>query len=176
MAIKPTIYKFNLVLSDLNRDHYQNLNLTLALHPSETMERMVARLLACCINADPELKFTKGLSEVEEPDLWKVAMDEQIELWIDVGEPEPERIKKACRKANQVLVYSFNTKSDVWWEQSRQKFNQLPAKFYSIDWQGIQTIVSQIGRTTAMSVLITGESAFVTTESGECEVAWQQLE
>ncbi len=176
MAIKPTIYKFNLVLSDLNRDHYQNLNLTLALHPSETMERMVARLLACCINADPEPKFTKGLSEVEEPGLWKVAMDEQIELWIDVGEPEPERIKKACRKANQVLVYSFNTKSDVWWEQSRQKFNQLPAKFYRIDWQGIQTIVSQIGRTTAMSVLITGESAFVTTESGECEVAWQQLE
>ncbi len=175
MAIKPTIYKFNIVLSDLNRDHYQDLNLTLALHPSETLERMVARLLACCINADPELKFTKGLSEVEEPDLWKVSMDEQIELWIDVGEPEPERIKKACRKASKVLVYSFNTKSDVWWEQARSKFNQLAAEFFRIDWNAIQTIAQQIGRTTAMSVLVTGESAFVTTELGECEVSWQQL-
>ena len=176
MAIKPTIYKFNLVLSDLNRDHYQDLNLTLALHPSETRERMVARLLACCINADSELRFTKGLSEVEEPDLWRKSLDDQIDLWIDVGEPEPDRIKKACRKAKRVLIYSFNTKSDVWWEQSRTKFNQLPAEFYRIQWEGIQTIVSQIGRTTAMSVLITGESAFVTTESGECEVSWQQLE
>ena len=176
MALKPTIYKFNLVLSDLNRDHYQNLNLTLALHPSETLERMIARLLACCINADEDLKFTKGLSEVEEPDLWKIAMDEQIDLWIDVGEPEPERVKKACRKAKQVLIYSFNTKSDVWWQQSRSKFKQLPAQFFQIDWTALQTIASQVGRTTAMSVLITGDSAFVTTESGECEVSWQQLD
>lgn len=175
MAIKPTIYKFNIVLSDLNRDYYQDLNLTLALHPSETLERMVARLLSCCINADPDLKFTKGLSDVEQPDLWKIAMDEQIDMWIDVGEPEPERIKKACRKSQRVLVYSFNTKSDVWWEQARSKFNQLSAEFYRIEWEGIQRIVSQIGRTTAMSVLITGDSAFVTTETGECEVGWQKL-
>jgi len=175
VAIKPTIYKFNVVLSDLNRDYYDNLNLTLALHPSETPERMMVRLLAFCINAQADLKFTKGLSEVEEPDLWNVALDEQIEVWIDVGEPEVERIKKATRKAKQVLVYSFNTKSDVWWEQSQAKFNQLSARFFRFEWNSIKTLASQISRTTAMSVLITGDSAFVTTEAGECEIAWQNL-
>lgn len=175
MAIKPTIYKFNIVLSDLNRDYYDNLNLTLAQHPSETTERMMVRLMAFCINAQEDLKFTKGLSDVDEPDLWKVALDEQIDLWIDVGEPDFERIKKATRKAQQVLVYSFNTKSDVWWEQSQAKFNQLSAKFFQFEWESFQTLAAQIGRTTAMSVLITGDSAFITTEAGECEIAWQNL-
>lgn len=175
MAIKPTIYKFNVVLSDLNRDYYDNLNLTLAQHPSETTERMMVRLLAFCINAQEDLKFTKGLSDVEEPDLWKVSLDEQIKLWIEVGEPEVERVKKATRKANQVLVYSFNTKSDVWWEQSQAKFEQIPAQYVRFEWEPIKSLASQIGRTTAMSVLITGDSAFITTEAGECEVAWQKL-
>ena len=40
MAIKPTIYKFKISLSDLNRDYYTALNLTVAQHPSETVERM----------------------------------------------------------------------------------------------------------------------------------------
>ncbi|QTG90759.1 YaeQ family protein, partial [Vibrio furnissii] len=46
MALKPTIYKFRIALTDMNRDHYDTLNLTVALHPSETEERMMARVLA----------------------------------------------------------------------------------------------------------------------------------
>ncbi|MBV1909849.1 MAG: YaeQ family protein [Kangiellaceae bacterium] len=169
------MYKFNVVLSDLNRDFYHNYSLTVALHPSETQERMVARLMAFCINANDELKFTKGLSDVEEPDLWQITLDDQIAVWIDVGEPDAERIKKASRKAKSVLVYSFNSKSDVWWEQSKVKFNQLQAEYFRLDCDGIKALASQLGRTTAMSVLITGQSAFVTTEAGDCEVVWQAL-
>ena len=69
--------------------------------------------MAYCINAQEGLVFTKGLSEVEEPDLWVRTMDDKTALWIDVGEPAPERIKKSSRKADQVRVYSFNSKSDV---------------------------------------------------------------
>ncbi|MDH5572857.1 MAG: YaeQ family protein, partial [Gammaproteobacteria bacterium] len=35
MALKPTIYKLRISLSDLNRDYYDTLNLTIAQHPSE---------------------------------------------------------------------------------------------------------------------------------------------
>ena len=57
MAIKPTIYKFRLTLSDFCREHYDTLDLTVALHPSETIERMLARVLAYCVNAQPQLAF-----------------------------------------------------------------------------------------------------------------------
>ena len=116
MAIKPTIYKMRIALSDLERNYYDNLSLTVALHPSETPERMMARVLAFCINAQAGLAFTKGLSEVEEPDLWVRTLDEQTSLWIDVGEPSPERVKKATRLARAVKIYSFNTKSEAWWD------------------------------------------------------------
>ena len=72
----------------MNREIYETLNLTLAQHPSETTERMMVRVLAFCINFEERLSFTKGLSEVEEPDIWSVEYNEDISLWIDVGEPD----------------------------------------------------------------------------------------
>ncbi|TQV87637.1 YaeQ family protein [Aliikangiella coralliicola] len=176
MAIKPTIYKFHISLSDLNRDYYDSLNLTIALHPSETLERMMARVMAYCIEAQEGLAFTKGLSEVEEPDIWVHTLDNQIALWIDAGEPSLERIKKATRLAQTVKVFSFNSKSDVWWEQSKNKVKQLSVSVLQLDWESIQSLVKHVQRTMNFSVTITGESAFIASETGECEVNWVTLQ
>jgi len=175
MAIKPTIYKLNIALSDLERDYYESLNLTLAQHPSETLERMMARVMAFCINADEHLKFTKGLSDVEEPDIWNITLDDQIALWIDVGEPDFDRVKKACNKSKAVKIYSFNTKSDVWWDQGKAKFNRLNADFYSFSWDEIEPLAAMVQRSMAMSVTITGDSAYITLDLDVCEINWQQL-
>jgi len=80
VALKPTIYKFNIALSDLNRNYYDSLNLTVAQHPSENTERMMMRVLAFCLNAQEQLTFTKGLSAIEEPDLWVRSLDDQLLL------------------------------------------------------------------------------------------------
>jgi uncharacterized protein YaeQ len=76
VALKPTIYKLKITLADINQNHYDSLNLTIAQHPSETLERMMARVLAFCMNAREPLSFTKGLSSVEEPDIWAHTLDE----------------------------------------------------------------------------------------------------
>lgn len=175
MALKPTIYKFNISLSDLNRDYYDSLHLTIALHPSETLQRMMARVVAFCINAQPDLEFTKGLSEVDEPDIWIKTLDEQIKLWIEVGESSTDRIKKANRICQDVKVYTFNSKSDVWWEQSQNKVSQLPVDIIQLDWHSIESLVKQVQRTMNFSITITGDSAFIATETGECEVNWLSL-
>jgi uncharacterized protein YaeQ len=59
MALKPTIFKFAIVLSDIDENQYLDLNLTVAQHPSETIERMMMRLLAYCLNAEDGLEFTR---------------------------------------------------------------------------------------------------------------------
>ena len=120
MAIKPTIYKFRIALSDLDNNNYDTLNLTLAQHPSETLERMMTRVLAFCMNTQEHLSFTKGLSDIDQPDIWARTLDDQIFLWIDVGEPSFDRIKKSTRLARNVKVYCFNSKADVWWKQSQK--------------------------------------------------------
>ena len=176
MAIKPTIYKLKISLSDLDRNHYDTLNLTLAKHPSETIERMMVRVIAYCINAEEHLSFTKGLSAIDEPDIWARTLDDQISLWIDVGEPAVERIKKSSRLAQVVKVYCFNTKSDVWWEQAKEKINQLKAAVYRFQWREIQALAALAQRTMDVSVTITSDSAFIATELGECEVSWVTLQ
>ncbi|MBY0475787.1 MAG: YaeQ family protein [Nitrosomonas sp.] len=175
MALKPTIYKFKIALTDLNRNYYDTLNLTIAQHPSETLERMMTRMLAFCINAQESLALTKGLSTAEEPDLWAHTPDGRIALWIDIGEPAPDRIKKATRLAQTVKVYSFNSKSNVWWRQEQTKFNALTATIFQFQWHNIQTLAKLAQRTMDISVTISEESAYVATESGECEVNWVSL-
>jgi uncharacterized protein YaeQ len=176
LAIKPTIYKLNINLSDLDREYYDTINLTIALHPSETLERMMVRVMAFCINAVDQMAFTKGLSATDEPDVWVRRLDGQISLWIDVGEPSVDRIKKATRLATDVRVYCFNTKSNLWWEQSRSKLSRLPVSVFQFDWGAIQSLASLVQRTMKMSMTITDNSAFIATETGESEVSWGTLQ
>ena len=180
MALKPTIYKFKLSVSDLNHDYFDPLNLTVALHPSETKERMMVRVLVFCLHAyqDNEnlMTFTKGLSAVEEPDIWLKGLDDQLHLWVDVGEPSFERIKKSCRLAKQTYVYSFNSKSNAWWKQSQAQFSTLPVNVLSFDWQEIQELSSLLERKVELSVTLSGNSAFIAAQHKQVEVNWQALQ
>lgn len=175
MALKPTIYKSKIALTDLSRDYYDTLNLTIAQHPSETLERMMARMLVFCINAQDNLSFAKGLNVAEEPDIWAHTLDNQISLWIDVGEPAFDRIKKASRIASTVKVYSFNSKSDIWWKQEQEKFSALTVSVFRLQWENVQSLALLVQRTMDLSVTITENSAYIAAERGECEVSWSPL-
>lgn len=180
MALKPTIYKFKLSVSDLNHDYFDTLNLTVALHPSETKERMMVRVLVFCLHAYQDdqnlMSFTKGLSAIEEPDIWVRSLDDQLLLWIDVGEPSFERIKKSCRLAKQTYVYSFNSKSKAWWKQSQPQFAALPVSVLSFEWQEVQALSELLNRTMDLSVTLSGESAFIAAQHNQVEVNWQTLQ
>lgn len=115
MALKSTVYKAELQLSDMDRHYYAGHSLTLARHPSETDERMMIRLLAFAINASENLVFAKGLSDTEEPDLWAKDYTGTILQWIEVGQPDERRLLKACGRAEQVSVYCYASNSGVWW-------------------------------------------------------------
>lgn len=175
MALKPTIYKFDVSLSDLDRAHYDTLSLTVARHPSESLERMMARVLAYCFNADERLEFTRGLSESSEPDIWQHSLDGRIELWIEIGEPTVERIKKASSLTEQLNIYSFNSKSNTWWEQSQGGLNRLPVTVYQFPWEQIQALAGLVKRTMQVSVTISDSTAFVAAEAGDCEVVCSRL-
>lgn len=126
MAIKATIYKAELSVSDMDRHHYQTYNLTLAQHPSETTERMMVRIAAFVLNASESLEFTKGLSTDDEPDLWQKSLSDEIELWIELGCPDEKRLRKACSRARQVILYGYHGNAfDIWWQQNQQKCSRF---------------------------------------------------
>jgi uncharacterized protein YaeQ len=126
MALKATIFKVHLQIADMDREHYQDHALTLARHPSENDLRMMIRLLAFALNADSALTFTRGLSTEDEPDLWQKNLSGEIELWIDVGQPDERRIRKACGRAHQVIIYNYNEASaKIWWSQIRDTLKRF---------------------------------------------------
>lgn len=119
MALNSTIHKVQLDVSDIDRGYYASHTLTLARHPSETSERLMVRLLAFALHADERLAFGAGLSTDDEPDLWRKSLTGEIELWIDLGQPDESRIRKACGRARQVVVVTYSGRSaDIWWEKA----------------------------------------------------------
>ncbi|WDZ97008.1 YaeQ family protein [Herbaspirillum sp. WKF16] len=118
MALKSTIFKAELQISDMDRHYYENHALTIARHPSETDERMMIRVLAFALNASEALAFGKGLSDVDEPDLWQKDLTGAVDLWIEVGQPDDRAILKACGRSERVLVYSYSSVSNIWWNQT----------------------------------------------------------
>ena len=121
MALKSTIFKAELQVSDLDRNHFATHALTIARHPSETDERMMVRLLAFALNADERLEFGRGLSSDDEPDLVKRDLTGAIDLWIDVGLPDERSVRKAAGRAREVKVYVYGGRSAaLWWAQNEE--------------------------------------------------------
>jgi len=124
MALKATIFKADLQISDMDRNYYGTHALTIARHPSETDERMMVRILAFALHAHELLTFGKGLSTDDEPDLWQKDLTGAIDLWIDVGQPDDRRLIKASGRSAKVVVYSYGSAANVWWNQCASKLER----------------------------------------------------
>ena len=120
MALKATIFKAELQIADMDRHYYGSHPLTIAQHPSETDERMMVRVLAFALYADERLAFTKGISTDDEPDLWLKSLSDEIELWIELGQPDEKRLRKAAGRARQVVIITYNSRSAAVWRNQMQ--------------------------------------------------------
>ena len=138
MATKATIYKALLNIANMDSHYYAEHNLTMAKHPSETDLRLMVRLIAFILNADDTLAFSKGISQDDEPDLWTKSLGGEIELWIDLGQPDEKRIKKACGRSEQVIIYTYQEgMAEAWWkgiQTSLTRFSNL--KVIHLDFEG----------------------------------------
>lgn len=137
MALKSTIFKADLQVADLDRGHFADYALTIARHPSETDERMMVRLLAFALHAGPDLAFGKGISNDDEPALWEIDPAGIVRLWIEVGQPDETRLRKACSKADRVVVLAYGARAvDVWWKTvsgALERFDHLEVWRLSAD-------------------------------------------
>lgn len=126
MALKSTIFKLDLQLADLDRHHYADYPLTLARHPSETDERLMVRVLAFALHADERLTFGKGLSDDDEPDLWRRDLTGAIEQWIEVGLPDERRLRRAAGRAAEVIALPYGGRAaDLWWQANARELQRL---------------------------------------------------
>ena len=120
MAHKSTVYKAELIVSDMDRSYYAPHNLVLAQHPSEPDRRLVARLVVFALFAEERLEFGRGLGNSEDPDLWRRDLTGSIEQWFELGQPDDSSIRKACGRAQQVIVVNYGgNAAEAWWDKNR---------------------------------------------------------
>ena len=100
------LHRFEIALADVDRGVYADLDLRVARHPSEDAPYLLTRVMAFALEHKDGLAFSKGLSESDEPALWVRAGDGRVLDWIEVGSPAPDRLHRAAKLAERVVVYA----------------------------------------------------------------------
>jgi len=156
MASNATVYKLELQVTDLDRHYYASHNLTLAQHPSETDERLMVRLLAFALHADERLEFGRGLSDEDEPALWRRDYTGTIEQWIELGQPDESRLRKASGRAQQVVVVGYGgNAADMWWKKNAATLARLSnLTVIDIDPASVQSLAGFLGRSMRLTAMI----------------------
>jgi uncharacterized protein YaeQ len=156
MALPSTIHRVNIQLSDIDRGIYETIQTTVARHPSETEERLVARLLAYSLFYEEELLFTKGICVADEPDLWSKGPDGRVLLWVEVGLPEPERLIKASRHAGRVVLLACGNALPNWERQHLSRLTGVAnVAITSVDQCFIRRLVALLERSITWDITIT---------------------
>ena len=178
MALSSTIFKVQLDLSDLNRNHYESYKLTLARHPSENDQRMMLRLLAFALFADEQLSFTKGISTTEEPDLWLKNYSGEVELWIDLGLPDEKRIRQANSLAKQVVIFAYGDRSLVTWRQQLDSsIKRFPAlKIYHISDDDLKLLAKLADKNMQLHCSIQDDEVFIGNDSDNLQIKINTIE
>lgn len=176
MALKATIFKADVSISDMDRHYYQDHNLTIARHPSENDQRMMLRLIAFILNAHEQLQFTKGLCDVEEPDLWQKSFADEIELWVELGQPSEQRIKKGTNQSQQMLIYSYQDNSfDEWWKKEQNKLRQKDnLSVFTVPAELADELTSVTERNMQIQATIQDGQLWLTVNNNQLEVNYQK--
>lgn len=181
MALKATIYKAHIQLSNIDRNVYGDYPVTIARHPSETDERMLIRLLAFALNVPEDddrstLEFAKDMWDADEPGLWQKDLTGHIEHWIEVGQPDEKRLLRATSRVGRVSVYSFSASTPIWWKGIETKLTRARnLSVWQIPADQSQALAALAQRTMELQVTVQDEAIWVGDGTRSIEVALRRL-
>ena len=175
MALQATPYKVELNLTDLDRNVYENLRFTVAKHPSETEERLAVRLIAYALWYHEQLAFGRGLSDVDEPALWEKSLDDRVLHWIEVGQPDAERITWCSRRTEKFSLLAYGNLR-VWQSKVLDGVRGLKnINVVGVDQEALENLARDLPRSLSWSVMISDGLLYVTDERGQHEVPLEWL-
>lgn len=170
MAQSSTVYTFDIDLADANRGVYEHLSLRVARHPSESEEYLVTRLLAYCLEYRDGIAFSKGLSDPDDPTIAVRDLTGDIQVWIEIGAPDVDRVHKAGKAARRVAIYTHKDPTQMLrlWAGARiHRIDEL--ELYRIDRTLVDGLVARLSRRMTFSLSVHDRDLFLAFEDGTLE-------
>jgi len=167
LALGATIYAFDIELADADRNVYETLSLRVAQHPSETADYLLTRVLAYCLEFAEGVGFSKGLADPDEPAIYVRDLTGQLEVWVDIGLPEPERLHKASKAARRVAVYTHKDPAQWVVKLAEAKIHRAEKlEVFAFDRAWLAGLVATLARRMKFS-LARSEGEIYLTQDGE---------
>jgi uncharacterized protein YaeQ len=163
VALTSTVYNLDVSLADADRGVYEELALRVALHPSETLEFMLTRVLAYCLEYEAGIAFSRGgLSDPDEPPVRVLDPTGRVKTWIEIGAPDAERLNKAAKAADRVAVYTHRNPAMLLRQLAGRRIHRAAEiPIYALDRALIDGAVPLLDRRTAMSVAVSGGEIYL---------------
>lgn len=175
MALTATMRRFEIVLADSDRDHYVDLDLRVAQHPSETDIGLVARVVVRALEDAEGIEFTRGLAVTEEPAIWQRNLRGELVAWIEVGHPSPERLHKAQKACARVAVYAWRRVDALAAEIAAAKIHRAEAlELYTLDEPLLTSLAGTIDRNNRWTLAKSGGSLYLDVGAAHYEGAVQK--
>jgi uncharacterized protein YaeQ len=156
MAQTATIYNLNIDLADIDRGVYEKLDLRIARQPSETIEYMLMRVFAYCMEYGDGITLTEGVAAGDEPAIFLRDLTGKITAWIEVGMPEAERLNRGHKIAGRAAVYTHRDVRKLLAQLSAsniQRLGDIPV--YAFERSFVDEVAGLIERRSGMSLSIT---------------------
>lgn len=163
MALTATIYNFDVQLSDTDRNVYETLALRLACQPSETAEYLLTRALAYCLEYQEGIAFSRGLAEPDEPALSVRDLTGALQVWIDIGTPEPARIHKASKAADRVAIYTHKDPAILLQKLASERIHRAhEVEIWAVDRALLAALAARLERRLVFDLAVTDGNLYVT--------------
>lgn len=167
MALTATVYNFDVQLADVDRGVYETLAFKVACQPSETEEYLMSRVLAYCLEYAEGITFSRGIAEADVPALSVRDLTGALQVWIDVGAPDAERLHKASKAAPRVVVYTHREPRHLLQALAGERIHRAAElELYAIDRGLIDGLVAHLDRRNAWEMSVTERHVYVAV-SGE---------
>ena len=162
MALSSTMYAMQVALAHVDRGVYESLDFRMAMHPSESPEYFVARLLAYCLEYAEGITFSRGVSDPDEPTVSVRDLTGTITTWIEIGLPDAARLHKASKASPRVVVYTHKDPT-VWLRQiAGERIHKVERiECWMLDRDMVDELVARLDRRLSIELSITDGELFL---------------
>lgn len=172
MALTATMRRFEIALADSDRGVYEQLDLRVAQHPSESDRYLIARVVARALEHAEGVEFSRGLAADDEPALWQRDLRGDLQAWIEVGAPTTERLHRASKQAARVAIYGWRQLEALAADLAERAVHRAEhIEIFALDGEFLDAVAAGLDRNNRWDLSVAGGTVYLATGSAQHETS-----